>query len=91
MLHRNGRASAALPAGLPAGLLCVAVFCVAVFLALPTVAQSAKRQTGLQRVATLEDGHAHSSDHEWARWVVTNFAPTRIHYQMKRHKIFLRI
>jgi hypothetical protein len=76
MIHRLCRASAVLPAV----LLGVAVFCVAVFLALPSVAQSAKRQTGLQRIATLEDGHAHSPDHEWARWVVTNFAPTRIHF-----------
>ena len=38
------------------------------------------QQTGLKRLATLEDEFSNSADHQWARWVVTNFAPTRIHF-----------
>ena len=39
-----------------------------------------KRQTGVERVATLKDKFSNGADHQWAKWVVTNFAPTRIHF-----------
>ncbi len=37
--------------------------------------------TGLERVAALKDGCFGSPDHEWTKWVVVNYAPTRINFE----------
>ncbi len=36
--------------------------------------------SGLERIAKIKDEHFESPDHEWAKWVVVNNAPSRIHF-----------
>jgi len=36
---------------------------------------------GMETLSTMKDGHFNGADHEWAKWVVTYFSPTRIHFE----------
>lgn len=45
-----------------------------------TNAVGAQWPSGLERIAKIKDEHFESSDHEWAKWVVVNNAPSRIHF-----------
>lgn len=36
--------------------------------------------SGIERANALKDELFESPDHEWAKWMVVNFAPTRIHF-----------